>query len=51
MKKETKKYCIWDKRVDLCKSKEGNFWELKKLCDKLNQITPNRYEVREVKNV
>ena len=47
--KEQKKYCIWDKRVNLCVANQGSFWELKKLCDKLNLTTPNRYELREVK--
>lgn len=50
MKNTMKKYCIWDKKFDLCKSREGTYLELKKICDELNRQQPNRYEIREVKN-
>ena len=48
--KEQKKYCIWDKKFDLCKNIKGSNTELRKICEQLNRTTPNRYELREVKN-
>ena len=48
--REQKKYCIWDKKFDLCKTvSQRSTIELRKICEQLNRTTPNRYELREVK--
>ena len=49
MKKEQKKYCIWDKRVDLCVATAENKKAINKLYNQLKRNSPNRYEIREVK--
>jgi len=47
MKKEHKTYCIFDKKRNTVIAQSGNFSELKKLMEKLNN--PKRYEIREIK--
>jgi len=47
LKSKGKTYCIFDKKLNTAIAQSGNFSELKKLMEKLNN--PNRYEIREIK--
>lgn len=51
MKKEDKKYCIWDNKLHLEVKSHGKFTrrELENCCKEFNKKQPNRYEVREIK--